>query len=195
MQFTAYDTITGQILFRGDADDPSAMQTQDVSILVGYKYQQEGWIAEEKFNPLPPQPSSWHIFDYSSKEWVDPRTLNTLREEAYVRIQKWRDAQEALPFVFEHAGREWDGGLATRQRLQPVLGLQTLPDGFFWTAANNEDVPMTLESLRQLGAAHEQALVIRGFEIHARQRAIKNAVASAASIEQVQSIEIGYSSQ
>lgn len=191
MQFTAYDTITGQILFRGDADDPSAMQTQDVSILVGYKYQQEGWIAEEKFNPLPPQPSSWHIFDYSSKEWVDPRTLNTLREEAYVRIQKWRDQQEAAGFVFEHAGREWDGGLVTRQRLQPVTNLPQLPDGFFWTDAANNDVPMNIESLKQLNAAHEQALVIKGFEIHTQQRALKNAVEAATSKEAVESIVIG----
>lgn len=156
----------------------------------------EGYLAMELPNGVPATPPSpGYSLKYPEWRWVDPRSLDDFREEAYVRIQKWRDAQEALPFVFEHAGREWDGGLATRQRLQPVLGLQTLPDGFFWTAANNEDVPVTLESLRQLGAAHEQALVIRGFEIHARQRAIKNAVASAASIEQVQSIEIGYSNQ
>lgn len=121
----------------------------------------------------PTRPSGRHFFDYTTKQWVDARTLDTLREEAYVRIQKWRDAQEAATLTFEHAGRRWDGGLVTRQRLQPVLSLQALPDGFFWTDAENVDVSMTVEHLRQLGAAHEQALVLRGFEIHARQRAMK----------------------
>ena len=133
MQFTAYDTITGQILFRGDADDPSAMQTQDVSILVGYKYQQEGWIAEEKFNPLPPQPSSWHIFDYSSKEWVDPRTLDT----QWPVVRRQRDALLAqsdwtqLPDVPLATKERW---AIYRQALRDVT-LQPDPFSVVWPVA------------------------------------------------------------
>lgn len=124
----------------------------------------------------PTRPSGWHSFDYAAKQWVDLRTLDTLRDEAYVRIQKWRDAQEAATFIFEHAGREWDGGLVVRQRMQPVLGLPTLPEGFFWTDAFNNDVPMDMASLQLLASAHEQALVVRGFQIHARQRAMKESL-------------------
>lgn len=139
----------------------------------------------------PSRPSEKHSFDYATKQWVDLRTLDTLRDEAYVRIQKWRDKQEAAEFVFEHAGREWDAGLLTRQRLQPVVSLSQLPDGFFWTDADNNDVPMTLPELIALSAAHEQALVLKGFEIHAQQRAMKNAVLAATSIEEVKAIAIG----
>ena len=131
----------------------------------------------------PPLPG--YSLKYPEWQWVDTRSLKTLQEDAYVKIQKWRDAQEASPFVFEHSGREWDGGLVTRQRLQPVTNLPQLPDGFFWTDAANNDVPMNIESLKQLNAAHEQALVIKGFEIHAQQRAWKNAVAMATSKEAI----------
>lgn len=97
---------------------------------------------------------------------------------AHARIEVWRDAQERAPLVFEHAGHDWDGGLAARQRLQPVIALDALPDGFFWTDANNNDVPVSLDDLRALNAAHEAAIVLRGFEIHAAQRAMKSALES-----------------
>ena len=95
---------------------------------------------------------------------------------AHARIESWRDAQERAPIVFEHAGHAWDGGLQARQRLQPVVALEALPDDFFWTDADNNDVPVSLADLRALNAAHEAAIVLRGFEIHAAQRAMKSAL-------------------
>lgn len=97
---------------------------------------------------------------------------------AHARIQSWRDAEEAKPITFEHAGRVWDGGLVTRQRLQPVLALESLPEGFFWTDAGNNDVPVTLTDLMALNQAHEAALVQEGFRIHALQRQMKSAIES-----------------
>ena len=107
-------------------------------------------------------------------------TKNDRRNEAlkaaHSRIQAWRDAEEAKPIIFEHAGRVWDGGLVTRQRLQPVLALETLPEGFFWTDAGNNDVPVTLADLVALNQAHEAALVQEGFRIHTLQRQMKAAI-------------------
>ena len=97
---------------------------------------------------------------------------------AHARIESWRDAQERAPIVFEHAGHTWDGGLQTRQRLQPVVALAALPDGFFWTDASNKDVPVSLAELQALNAAHETAIVLRGLEIHTLQRAMKYALES-----------------
>lgn len=126
---------------------------------------------------MPPPPSARHVFDYRDKKWIDPRTLDDLRTAAHAAIERWRDDQEHAGMKFWHAGRRWDGGLVVRQRLQPVLGLAALPDGFFWTDADNSDVPISMPALQSLSAAHEQALVLRGFEIHARQRAMKAEIA------------------
>lgn len=103
---------------------------------------------------------------------------NEALKAAHTRIQAWRDAEEAKPITFEHAGRVWDGGLVTRQRLQPVLALESLPDGFFWTDAGNNDVPVTLTELVAVNQAHEAALVQEGFRIHALQRQMKLAIES-----------------
>lgn len=103
--------------------------------------------------------------------------VETLRSAARAQIEQWRDQQEHEGLTFTHDGRAWDGGLIVRQRLQPVVSLPALPPGFFWTDHDNNDVNLTLSELRDLSAAHEVALVTRGFEIHARQRAMKAAVA------------------
>lgn len=101
-----------------------------------------------------------------------------LKLKAVEAIEKWRGEQESLGIVFEHQGQLWDGGLIVRQRLQPVISLSELPPGFFWTSLSNEDVTMDLDGVRSLNASHEAALVARGFQIHARQRAMKAAVAA-----------------
>ena len=117
--------------------------------------------------------------------------VEALRSAARAQIEQWRDQQEHEGIVFTHDGRAWGGGLIVRQRLQPVVSLPALPPGFFWTDHDNDDVPITLSELRELSDAHEVALVTRGFEIHARQRAMKTAVAEM-DAEQLQAFAPGW---
>ena len=125
-----------------------------------------------------PQPLTDEVLaGFGARLVVAAVDVEALRSAARAQIEQWRDQQEHEGLTFTHDGRAWDGGLIVRQRLQPVVSLQALPDGFFWTDHDNNDVPVTLSELRDLSAAHEVALVIRGFEIHARQRAMKAEVA------------------
>lgn len=135
-----------------------------------------GWYVTEddELVAIPQPPSEHHEFDYAARQWIDQRTLPELRATAHDRIERWRDAQERTEITFEHDGHTWDGGLATRQRLMPVLSLPALPEGFFWTDADNADVPMDMPALQALAAAHELAIVQRGFAIHIRQREMKS---------------------
>lgn len=100
-------------------------------------------------------------------------TIEDLRHEALESVNAWRMREEQKDIVFVFDNIEWDGGLTTRQRLQPVLSLPELPDGFFWTDSNNVDRPMTIEYLAELNTAHEHALVEEGFRIHVLQRTMK----------------------
>ena len=125
-----------------------------------------------------PQPLTDEVLaDFGACVFTPPANVEALRSAARAQIEQWRDQQENAGITFMHEGREWDGGLIVRQRLQPVVSLPALPAGFFWTDHDNNDVPVTLSDLRDLSAAHEVALVTRGFAIHARQRAMKAAIA------------------
>lgn len=120
-------------------------------------------------------------------------SLDTLREELRSRISAWRDQQERGRFVFQHAGRNWDGGKATEGRLKPVLKLPALPEGFYWTDADNNKVTgLTLEDLAALDIAHDIAMVSKGWEIHARQTQMKDEVAAAADRGTLLSYKIGW---
>ena len=139
-----------------------------------------------------PQPLTDEVLsDFGACIFTPPADVEALRSAARAQIEQWRDQQENAGITFMHDGRAWDGGLIVRQRLQPVVSLPALPPGFFWTDRDNNDVPLTLSELRELSAAHEVALVTRGFEIHARQRAMKAAVAEMAA-EQLQAFATGW---
>lgn len=168
-----------------------------------------GWIdTDERAYVLPPantlracSPAEWEKRD--EREWAVqagdlvpyvPPAPDIADEQSVVaaRINAWRDEQEHGPIVFAHAGRSWDGGLSVRTRLQPMLSLPALPAGFFWTDAENNDVVVTMAELADLNAAHEAAIVLRGFEIHVRQRQMKAEVAALATVEAVRAYVIGW---
>ncbi|EFG5818506.1 DUF4376 domain-containing protein, partial [Escherichia coli] len=48
-----------------------------------------------------------------------------------------------------------------------------LPEGFFWTDADNNNVVLTREKLIALNDAMMVAMVAEGFKIHERQREMK----------------------
>ena len=125
---------------------------------------------------LPPKPSPYCIWQ---GEWVDPRALEELQENARAAINRWRDAQETLGTVFEHAGRMWDCNPAAKDKLQSTAAMPAVPPGFFWTDASepvNQDVPMDIEGVRALNEAHKTAYFERGLQIHVRQREMKAAL-------------------
>lgn len=154
-------------------------------------------ISESEFYDLHPttafpQPLTDEVLlDFGACVFTPPADVEALRSAARAQIEQWRDQQEHEGLTFTHDGRAWDGGLIVRQRLQPVVSLPALPPGFFWTDRDNNDVPLTLSELRELSAAHEVALVTRGFEIHARQRAMKAEVADM-DAEQLQAFAPGW---
>lgn len=120
---------------------------------------------------------AWRIEPLSPEELAAlAAEVESMRTAARQNVSGWRDEQERGGFVFEHAGRRWDGGKAVSDRMRPMLDLPALPPGFFWTDADDGDVPVTHEDLAALYGAHQVALVLKGFEIHVRQREMKAAI-------------------
>ena len=110
---------------------------------------------------------------------VTDKMVEDLRNQKLTEISNWRDVQENANIIFELDNRRWDGGKVSQERLAPVVMAGSsgqLPEGFFWTDADNHDVPVNFEFLQQLEAAMVQAMVIQGFKIHERQRQMKEEV-------------------
>lgn len=90
---------------------------------------------------------------------VTPEMIQAAKDTKYVEINAWRDEQENSSFIFTLNGHRWDGSKISQARLAPVISVAkagVLPDGFFWTDADNQDVPMTTEALIELEAEMQQ---------------------------------------
>ncbi|EJF3855581.1 DUF4376 domain-containing protein, partial [Salmonella enterica] len=110
---------------------------------------------------------------------VTPEMIQAAKDQKHAEINAWRDAQENGSIIFTLNGHKWDCGKASQTRLAPVVAVAksgALPPGFFWTDADNIDVPMTADELTALEAAMQQNMVLQGFKIHERQRQMKEDV-------------------
>ncbi|HAU2960541.1 TPA: DUF4376 domain-containing protein [Salmonella enterica subsp. diarizonae] len=110
---------------------------------------------------------------------VTPDMYTAAKAAKHAEINAWRDAQENISIIFTLNGHRWDCGKASQERLSPVAAVARsglLPSDFFWTDADNIDVPVTADELAALEAAMQQNMVLQGFRIHERQRRMKKEV-------------------
>ncbi|EJJ5356057.1 DUF4376 domain-containing protein, partial [Salmonella enterica] len=67
-----------------------------------------------------------------------------------------------------------------------------LPDGFIWTDADNNDVPMTAGELLNLSDAIDLAMFTKGLQIHMRQRQMKEEVNKLTDAQAVLNYVVGW---
>ncbi|ENT2852498.1 DUF4376 domain-containing protein [Salmonella enterica] len=121
--------------------------------------------------------------------------LEAARQKKRAEINAWRDAQENGSVIFTLNGHRWDCGKASQTRLAPVVAVAKsgeLPPGFFWTDADNIDVPMTTDELTALEAAMQQNMVLQGFKIHERQRQMKEEVDKFTDYKAIKDYVVGW---
>ncbi|HAF5675555.1 TPA: DUF4376 domain-containing protein [Salmonella enterica subsp. enterica serovar Kottbus] len=122
-------------------------------------------------------------------------SVTDARAFKYNEINKWRDAQESGNVIFTWKKRRWDASRVSQSRITPVLELaatQGLPEGFFWTDADNNDVPVSVEDLQAISDGMEKALVAQGWKIHERQRQMKKAVDALTTSADIINFAVGW---
>lgn len=129
--------------------------------------------------------------------WVDIPLpdIEDARSQKNAEINRWRNTQENANYTFTFNNHNWDYGKATQERL--TLSVQMakqnkLPDGFIWTDADNNDVPMTSGELINLSDAIDQATFTMGLKIHMRQRQMKEEVGKLTDAQAVMDYAVGW---
>ncbi|EAA4709011.1 DUF4376 domain-containing protein [Salmonella enterica] len=126
---------------------------------------------------------------------VTPEMLTAAKQAKHAEINAWRDAQENGNILFTLNDHKWDCGKASQTRLAPVVAVAksgALPPGFFWTDADNIDVPMAPDELTALEAAMQQNMVLQGFKIHERQRQMKEEVEALTTLADIRNYRVGW---
>lgn len=170
-------------------DTESASYPDDLMTLTDEQYhelmqgQAEGkYIEHRKDGPV--------LVDYPDQ------SLEDARKQKHAEINHWRDTQESGSITFDWNGHRWDAGKASQDRLAPVLIVAKdggLPADFFWTDANNNDVPVTKDDLMAIDAGMTQAMVTQGFKIHERQRQMKKDIAGLTTVSDILNYSVGWS--
>lgn len=123
------------------------------------------------------------------------QSLEDARSQKHAEINRWRNVQENVNYTFTFDNHNWDYGKATQERL--TLSVQMakankLPDGFIWTDADNNDVPMSAGELLNLSDAIDQAMFTKGLQIHMRQREMKEEIDKLTDVKAILDYKIGW---
>ncbi|EJL9930391.1 DUF4376 domain-containing protein [Salmonella enterica] len=133
------------------------------------------------------------IDKFENGQWV--ADLNTARIQKHADINNWRNTQENANYVFQFNNHNWDYGKATQERLSLSVQMaksNKLPEGFIWTDADNNDLPMTSGELLNLSDAIDQAMFTKGLQIHMRQRQMKEEVDKLTDAKSVLDYVVGW---
>jgi len=129
MKFTVYSFIDGRVLYGGDADAPEVLPQETEALLLGESHF-DGYIQDGQHFTLPAQPSPHHVFDYTTKQWADPRTPETQwpvvrsQRNALLSASDWTQLPD-VPLATKEAWATY------RQALRDVT-LQADPFAIVW---------------------------------------------------------------
>ncbi|EOG5327740.1 DUF4376 domain-containing protein [Salmonella enterica] len=119
---------------------------------------------------------------------IDLLTPEKARTRKRYEINNWRGNEELRSITFDWNGHTWDAGKDTLARLTPVLIVASagrLPSGFFWTDANDNNVPVSVDDLTQLNQEIAFAMVMQGLKIHERQQKMKQDIETLTGINDI----------
>ena len=190
MKYTIYDSGTGQVTMSGSVDDPTVRLREGYALLEGEDYG-EGWIdTERNHHPLPPAPDSLHVFNWSTKVWEDPRTLQDLKDAKWEEVKRWREAATVAPLLVTRFG-VFDGDAAGMDNIKStVLGLReaaeigAAPATVTWTLNDNSTVDLTPVEFGEVAAM----LLARGDAAHQRARVLRELITAAGTKEEIEAI-------
>lgn len=138
-------------------------------------YYQGGWVA------MPAQPNPHHTFDYSIKQWVDPRSLDDIKVQKWTVIKAQRDKLEFGGFAFE--GNIYDSDQVSQGR---IMGAAAAGIDQAWTLADNTTIELTALQLQQLYAALQAHIA----SVHERGRTARQLILEAETKEQVEAVQL-----
>ncbi|EAA1980257.1 TPA: DUF4376 domain-containing protein [Salmonella enterica subsp. enterica serovar Java] len=135
-----------------------------------------------KYGPVPP-------FTVTSE------MIQTAKDQKHNEINVWRDVQESGSTTFSLNGHNWDCNKPSQERLGAALAAaraNILPADFFWTDADNIDVPVKAADLESMSAVMAATMFLQGFKIHERQRQMKEEVDALTDYQVIKDYIVGW---
>lgn len=176
-------TNQGQIVQVGNGLPPDPLPV-GLSLIEG-KFNLNDYWDGEKANPIPSQPSFNHSYDWNTKEWVDVRTLEMVKQMAWGIIKEMRNKKESEGFPY--MGKILDSDSLSVQRINTAVQAAQSAGEFFsirWTC--QDDSVLVLDQQGMLGVP--VALAAYADDLHQIAKNLRNEIDSATTIAEVEAI-------
>ena len=134
-----------------------------------------------KFVSIGDPPTPHHIFDYTSKQWIDPRSLDDIKAQKWEEIKSQRDQLEFGGFEFD--GNTYDSDQVSQGR---IMGAASAGIDQTWTLADNTTVELSASQLQQLYVALQAHIA----SVHERGRIARQLIFDAETKEEVEGVEL-----
>jgi len=186
-----YDSDTGKATTLLTAPDlagfPPPPEGQ-LALMLPHSVCLPGYVEDFVFHTQPESPSDEHVFDWSSKQWIDPRGIDDFKAEKWKQVKALRDAREFGSFAWN--GYIFDADVESQRRLNlAVISAQyalmsSQPWSVDWTLADNTVITMTASDM----VAAVSAMQANINEAHVWARAIRALIVAASSVEELDAL-------
>ena len=149
------------------------------------------WDSElSEWKVKPAQPDKYHVFNYVTKQWIDPRTLDDLKATKWEEVKRWRADATVAPQLVTRFG-VFDGDAAGVNNIKSaVLGLReaaaigAAPSTITWTLYDNSAVELTPNELSEVAVM----LLARGNVAHVRARVLRLQIEAATTAAELDAL-------
>jgi hypothetical protein len=174
IQITIFNRATGQIQRIVVCDEASISYQYDANTynhLVGVFADDKYYIENGVAILIPVKPSENHTFNYTTKQWEDPRTLQDIKDAQWALIKQSRTLAEYSGFTWD--GSTFDSDAISQNRITGAVTLAQLSPSFTidWTLRNNTVRTLGQTDMLQVGAAlgvHVQTQFTKGQALRAQ---------------------------
>lgn len=185
MKFIIQDA-RGKILRTGSCPEDHLQQQahEGETVVVGEANDSTDYIENGVVIPMPSKPSEHHRFNYTLKQWQDPRTPQDLKAAQWAIIKQARQAAEFGGFIWGNS--TFDSDSISQSRIQGAVQLAGMGAGFAidWTLANNTVRTLIGADMAAVGVALGQHVAAQ----HAKARALRAQIEAASTAAQVAAV-------
>lgn len=176
---------SGHITSVGTTCFPELLETPEQGVLTHITADIENdYVHQGEIHHKGDRPSKAHIFDYSTKTWVDPRSLEDHKTAQWALIKAARNEAEFGGFTWD--GSIFDSDQVSQARIQGAVLLAASNPDFVvdWTLADNTVRTLTADDLITISQALGEHVSLQ----HSRARDARALLDQATSIREVQAI-------
>lgn len=190
---------SGRITSVGTTCFPELLETSEQGVLTHITADIENdYVHQGRIHHKGDRPSNVHIFNYTTKQWGDPRTIDDLKALHLVQVNDARIAYSTAPI--EYAGRLVDADLTAQTNINnkllelaacKALGVDMNPDLMLWRDADNMNVTFsTMDDMERWLQGLVAKIAERGTQCYVWSWNIKAAIEAATTVDEFPAISM-----